>query len=448
MGLTVMGTPALGDETPGGTESSVAQFRQNLAQVGRFELPGAMSIAFSSKRPVAYVSTRGNDSTALAVLDITEPTHPKMLATVAVPDVGQEDLNLAERPDGTAFVLLGPSHPPAQGQNGLTIVDVSDVPGTSPQPRVVGGIPQGSHTWTCLGKECNYAYATVGPGDDLSRFAIVDLRNPAEPKVAGSSESLVSGLVPTHDWKYDEAGIAWAVGGNGIAAYEVTDPTKPKALNISDKNGQFGYSEYNDRLQLHGSLRPNARLFQTGTTASVHSGNVLLLSEEGDDVDCTDSFQTWYVPHLDAAKLPRPPAPNSGTITPLDGWSLLNDTIPGLERPVDPDFCSVHWFDYHQDGFVTMATYRSGTRILDVRDACNIRQIGYNFTEHNAANHSYWVPERNSSGHVNGRASSLVYTADAGSTFVTGVGEVAVLGGIDIFKAAFPAEPRTGCTGP
>lgn len=442
MGLTVLGTPALGDET------SVARFQQNLQHVAHFEIPGAMAIAFSSKKPVAYVSTRGNDATALVILDITEPTHPKILATLAMEDVGQEDLNLAERADGTAFVLLGPSQPPPQGKNGLIVVDVSDVRGTSPQPKVVGGLPQGSHTWTCLGKECNYAYGTAGEGRDVSRFAIVDLRNPAEPKVADRPESLVTGSVaPIHDWNYDEAGVAWVVGGNGIVAYDVADPTKPKALNISDENGQFGHSEYNDRAQLHGSLRPNSRLFQTRTAASVHSGNVLLVSEEGNDQDCTDSFQTWYVPHLDAAKLPRPPAPNRGTITPLDNWSLLNDTIPGLDRPVDPDFCSVHWFDYHQDGFVTMATYGSGTRVLDVRDACNIKQIGYSFAEHNAAIQSYWVPQRNSSGHVTGRASNLVYTADGGSSSVTGVGEVAVLGGIDIFKATLPSAPRTGCAG-
>lgn len=446
LGLATLGVSAITQEPTDATSDHIVEFQQNLKSVGHLDIPGAMSITFSSRKPQAYVSTRGNSDKALVVVDITDPKRPKEVAALSSVDagldeimnLGLEDLDLAERPDGTAFVLLS-------NEKGLSIVDVSDVPRNP--PRRMGGFKLDfSHTWTCVGKECNYVYATTAPGDRF-KFSIFDVRNPSDPKLVATPYSLVAGLLITHDWNYDEAGLMWAVGNGGIAAYDATDPTKPKALNTSDQNGKYLYSEYNDRAQLHSSLRPNARRFKTDANASVHEGNVLLVHEEGDDQDCTDSFQTWYVPNLDARKLPNPPVPNSGTITPLDAWSLALDTIPGVHRPVHPDFCSVHWFDYHQGGFVAMAAYGSGTRLVDVRDACNIVEVGYNWTEYDAANQSYWVPERNRSGHVTGRASNLVYTADAGSSTVTGVGEVAVRGGIDVFEATLPSAPRSGCSG-
>lgn len=327
---------------------------------------------------------------------------------------------------------------------GLTVVDVSDVTDKKP-PKVVGHLEQGAHTWTCLGRECKFAYGTWGREDPdnpeyVKQFAVIDLRNHAEPKLVASPVSEAAGGVETHDWNYDPAGVMWAAGVGGIAAYDVKNPLEPKPLNMSNREGKFMGSEYNDRTHLHGSLRPNARRFNDLREESPSVERVLLVSEEGDNNDCTDSFQTWYIPHLNAARFTNP-----GSIRPLDNWSLLNDTVPGKDRPVAPDFCSVHWFDYHQDGFVVMATYGAGTRVLDVRDAHCIRQIGYHFDQHDVAEQSYWVPERDKQGRVTGRATTLVYTADIGSSTVTGVGGKAVTGGIDIFQAKLPTTPPQPC---
>lgn len=378
----------------------------------------------------------------LVTLDVSMPASPRIVATLKVQSAKYaEDLDLAERADGTAFVLYGATDTPASNEDGLTIVDVSD----PSAPRRIGGLAGlGSHTWTCVSKECTYAYGTVRDGqsfaEQVSGFAIVDLRNPHRPVVVGYQESLVSGPPPgvLHDWNADPAGVMWAVGHNGIAAYDATHPRNPQALNRSDANGEYLGSANNDRLQLHGSLRPNSTSFVPNlgrNTASVHSGNVLLVSEEGDDQDCTDSFQTWYVPDLATF-------PEAGTITPLGSWSLAENTAPGLDRPaVHDDWCSVHWFDYHQDGFVVLAAYSAGTRIVNVNDPNAIGEVAYHFGESNAAWQSRWVPERDRFGRATGRATTLVYTADAGNSFVIETEATTgppTTGGIDVFRATLP----------
>lgn len=433
---TAATSPAQGAEGQLEASSVSASGSQRLQHLGRLEIPGAMSLVFSTKRPRAYVQTRLVENEALVVLDIQDPRTPKRLGHLALPNVSAEDINLAERDDGTTFVILGPADPSGGGP-GLTVVDVSD----DYDPKVVGVSDHGSHSWTCLSTECKYVYGTAGPEDELDQFTIMDLRKPDRPAVGAVHPSKVDGGLITHDWNYDQAGVMWAAGSNGIAAYGTKSPLEPALLNLSDLHGQHGFPEYNDRLHLHGTLRPNAAQFKPSPdplgnkeSASVHDGNVLLVSEEGTNQDCTDSFQTWYVPRLDG--LPDDAAPNSGTITPLDSWNLLNDTTPGETRPSpNGEWCSVHWFDYHQDGFVVVPAYGQGTHVLDVNNPFKIKQVGYHFAPRlNGANQSNWVPERDRSGHTTGRATTLVYTADMGSHNRALAGFTPVTGGIDIFE--------------
>ena len=52
----------------------------------------------------------------------------------------------------------------------------------------------------------------------------------------------------------------------------------------------------------------------------------------------------------------------------------------------------------HQDGFVAQGWYGAGLRILDVRDARDIRQLGYATGVATEVWDAYWVPVRNSAG--------------------------------------------------
>lgn len=393
----------------------------HLDHVGSVDVPGAMSLAFSSRSPHAYVHSRQGGG-RVTVLDITDPEQPEVRGSVAVPSGPyMEDVQHGERSDGTTFVLV-------RTDSDLQIVDV-----TNPhRPRRRGKVAASSHTYECIKSSCTHAYATAGPGAELLRFSVIDLRDLDAPSVVANHPSTVGHI---HDWYHDEAGVVWALGGNGIAAFDATDPANPVLVNQSDINGvKHPANPYNDRIQLHGAARPFPSAFTPGTAPAFGAGNVLFVSEEGNNADCTDSFQAWHVPSLST------PAPldalGLGTLTPISHWSLLDADPTTL--PLDPAFCSVHWFDVRDDGFVALPTYAAGTRVLDVLDPAKPRQVAYHHTPDAMAIQSYWVPERRSSGHTTGRDTDLIYTADVGPVANPFVPEPLPGGGLRIFRFRAP----------
>jgi len=398
-----------------------AVLSSGMQHVTRVPLPGAVSVAFDSRRPVAYVVTREHGGT-VATVDMADPRRPRVLGTLAVPSQAyMEDVSVGERPDGTTFLLV-------REVDGVRVVDVTD-PGA---PRSRGFLDVESHTWTCVDAGCSHAYGTRNGFTGTGVFAVVDLTDLDAPRTAALLPSAV-GVV--HDWDRDAAGVVWAAGGNGLAAYDVTDPTRPVLVATSDAHGTKGHSEHNDQVQLHGTQRPHADRYRAGHRrdgASLERGNVLLVSEEGNDVDCTDTVQTWHVPHLDPA-LAAAESPDGlagrGSVTPLDTWSL--EDAPASSRPPVSLLCSVHWFDARSDGFVVVPTYGSGTRVLDLREPLDIRQVAFHVADRVQAIQSRWVPERDGTGRATGRASRFVVTADVGTPtgFTTSPD-----GGLDVFE--------------
>lgn len=395
-----------------------------LRQVGHLPVPGALSLAFSTRQPVAYVLARTGGGTVVT-LDVRDPVSPRVLAELPVLSTAyMEDLDVGERADGSTFL-------PVRERDGLRLVDVTDP--SRPAPR--GRIEVESHTWTCITAECTHVLGTRNGFADTAHFPVVDLSDLDAPRLAALVRSPV-GVV--HDWNRDGAGVLWAAGGNGIAAFDMSSPTRPVLLGATDEHGTKGYSEHNDRLQLHSTMRPNAGRFEPGVRPELRRGNVLVAVEEGDATTCTDSVQTWYLPHLDPASAPQVEDGQAvGAIRPLDTWSIAEDapTRPSATSRL----CGVHWFDQHPDGFLVVAAYAAGTRILDLRDAQDIREIAFANDPDDQAGQSYWVPARDGAGRTTGRPTDLVYTVDVGS--VSGI-VVGTSGGVDVFEVTLPGLPR------
>jgi hypothetical protein len=302
----------------------------------------------------------------------------------------------------------------------LVIVDV-----TNPaKPRVRSRLATSTsvHTVHCLGTGCQRAYS-AGAYDDgkFSVFNLSDLDKPSEIKTLRSAAG--SG----HQWDYDQSGKIWHSGFGGIAAYDIRDPLNPKALNSTNTDGVEGGSKYNNFI-LHNSYRPFAKNFRQTRQANgrlssgapkLFRGNVLLATEEdydnpvcgGDSGEGT--FSTWHVPYLDAAQYTQDNPthkPGGGRIAPLGNWNTeLLDS--GIATPAGA-FCSAHYFTVNDGGFVAQAWYQQGTRILDVRDPRNIKQVGYFFTGAMETWIPYFVPARNAKGQMTGKSSNLIYTND------------------------------------
>jgi hypothetical protein len=392
----------------------------------------AISIAFSSTSPHMYVSTHEG----IEVYDLTDPHLPKLVGFEPMAIDENEAVSLGERPNGDKFVLVG-SNGVILTKRGdkdtssrfVVVVDVTNP--TAPNTVATLVTPTRTHTVSCINAACDYAFSDGRAGLQNS---IVDLRDWKNPVAAGVFKSVVpSG----HDEDRDDKGILWHVGAEGAVALDVGDPKAPKQLASTGPQGVgSGSNEYNHFI-IHNSYRPNAGAFtQTADEngkyglnasgpAAVANGNVLLATEENyTDPTCATEgkFETWYIPYLDDAQYKRDnPTKKSGggKMTVLDSW---NTELPmsGLKTPAGA-FCSAHYFDY-RNGFVAQSWYQQGTRILDVRDAKNIKQVGYYFAVGQESWATYFVPP-----HI-AKGETLLYTAD-------------VVRGIDILKVTLPTTP-------
>ena len=210
--------------------------------------------------------------------------------------------------------------------------------------------------------------------------------------------------------------------------FDVSEPTAPRVVATTDEHGVQG--PWNDFIH-HNSYRPNAARFAGGQAPSVGNGNVLLVTEEDyENTDCATagSFQTWRVGSLDGT---------AGTITPLDRINPV-DVGEGVSAP-QMAFCSAHWFDYHPSGIVAAGLYEGGLRLLDVRDARDIKEYGYVASGLSEVWDAYWVPQRNKNGVAGAGKTNIVYTVDA-------------VRGLDVYTVDLPGSssstPLLGSLGP
>ncbi len=419
----------------------------NVEQIASLPETTAISMEFARTGPYAYVSSLDT----ISVLDLTDPRNPRQRGSLTQALFENEAMTYGERTvDGvlTRFVIVAvdlyraaaddPDHVNVDDGPQIALVDVTDP--DRPFTRSVtdvGAISTSTHTVQCIDSaNCRYAY-TAGTGGS---FSVLDLGDLDAPKQVAVVRSPAAGPNPVfrrgagHYWDFDGR-LGWHTGSGGAAAFDVSNPAAPVLVNATDANGTA--PGCNDFIA-HNSMRPNAAAFTPGAPPSIEHGNVLLVTEEdylddGDEVLCSraGSFQTWYVPDLDGqayrAKNPTGSTVGVGTVTPLNRTNAPAEFGGGLSTPASA-FCSAHWFDVHQDGFVAQGWYGAGLRILDVRDARDIRQLGYATGAATEVWDAYWVPVRNAAGKaVPGKKTNLVYTADA-------------VRGVEVFEVTLPAE--------
>jgi hypothetical protein len=419
--------------------------------VDNFPETQAISGEFAKTGNFFYVSSLDS----ISVFDTTDPLHPRLKGTLANLVFENEAMSYGERNVGgqlKRFVLVGndlynvtadPSTGPKRGRIGggeVIVVDVTDparphvrsrTPGSSTTP---GAVTTSTHTVQCLTTSCSFAY-TAGDGGEFSIIDLRDLDKPVQIATAKSPAAAPNSIFTTgsgHYWDFDSAGIGWHTGSGGAAAFDVSDPLAPKALNATNEQGT--QTPWNDFIH-HNSMRPNAGKFRGGRSASVANGNVLLVTEEdyfndGDELACerAGTFQTWRIPDLDgeAYRAGNPDlAPNQGTLEPLD---LINPVAlgDGLSTPVG-GFCSAHWFDYHQSGIIAQGYYQQGLRFIDVRDARDLRQYGYVTGGATEVWDAYWVPQRDRRGVASTKKTNVVYTAD-------------LVRGLDVYEVDVPSR--------
>ena len=270
----------------------------------------------------------------VSVFDVANPRAPVRVGRLDLPNAQNEDVDV-----GSGILLV--SDDPFGGRGVLHVVDVRD----PARPRVLSRyrtwLPRWrgiGHTATCI-ERCRFAWLAGSPAG----IEVVDLRNPRRPRRAGRFRArAAAGLFGTHDVQVDGSGLAWVTGGNGTAAYDVSNPVRPRLVRRTDRRGSR--PPLNDLIH-HNSLRLRR--------------NVVAITEEAfgeDGCRGAGTLQTWRFTRR-------------GRMAPLDSW--------GVERDPSARFlCSAHYFD-ERDGLIAQGFYEQGVRLIDARRPGRLRQVGY-----------------------------------------------------------------------
>ena len=347
-----------------------------------------------------YVTT----TEGLTIYDITNPELPVPVGALPLPHFENEDVDL-----GGDILLV--SNDPSEGVGVLYVIDISNpqlpvLKSALPTGFITTGIPgifglpepqdPGiGHTASCI-QDCNFAYL-AGTAEGIE---IVDLRNPAAPKRVKRFKPVITSIA-THDVQVDEQGLAWIVGGDGSAAYDVKDPLNPKLVMRTDENiknsGQLGFpgpdpvfgiggqGETPIDLIHHDSLRFSKKSargdFEQVPGKTYPAGGrgkvVGIVEEDYNRPTCkgAGSFQTWGITD-------KTTSTGAKKLVLLDLFETeLESLVQARGWAPVTGLCSAHYFD-ERDGLVAGGWYEEGTRFLDVSDPAGIRQVGY------------WVPTK------------------------------------------------------
>jgi hypothetical protein len=347
-------------------------------------------------------------SDGLSVFDIMNPNLPKLMGRLPIAHFENEDVSA----DSRVAVI---SNDRESGSKGglLYVVDL-----TGPVPTLAStldlNIDTGErgpgHIANCVApgaNPCTTLWLTGG-----HRIWVVDLRDAGAPKLVGAFDSPASmgstgfgtpGKIrtgATHDAERDSTGTIWVTGSGGAFGYRLTaQPLTPTLLTGTGKQGVD--PKVNDFV-LHNSKRLNS--------------STLLVTEE-DYIDTSEAqpgschgqgkFQTWDISGSTTTKPLRL----------LDQWqSEVTGTpfLSGNKAPVTAN-CSSHWFSV-QGSIVAVGWYEQGTRLLDVSNPRDIKQVGY------------WLPPNAVTWAATWITPDVVYTADVGR-------------GIDVLRVKDAARP-------
>jgi hypothetical protein len=361
--------PRLADERP--LASS------NVDPLATLPVPNPIGARF--RDGFMYVTT----TEGLSVYDVTKPELPVPVGTLPLPHFENEDVDL-----GRNTLLV--SNDPSEGVGVLYVIDISNprlpvlrsaMPNGFIETGVPGifGLPEPQepgigHTASCI-QRCRFAYL-AGTARGIQ---IVDLRDRDNPRKAGKFVPAITGFA-THDVQVDRRGLAWIAGAEGTAAYDVSNPLKPRMVMRTDRSiknsGQLGFpgpdpvfgigGEGETPIDLihHNSLRYQKRV-------------VGITEEDYSRPTCkgAGSFQTWRITRQRTTS-------GANKLVLLDMFTTeLDNLVQGKGWAPITGLCSAHYFD-QRNGLVAIGWYEEGTRFLDVRDPAGIRQVGY------------WVPTK------------------------------------------------------
>ena len=318
------------------------------------------------------------DPRGVYIYDVTNPAAPVLTGSVTVFMSGTHAALGQEDPDTNGKILIIDAIDPngSPGDAKLVVVDVSN----KTAPRVIGSVAGTDHTWTCVA-DCTYAYGRTG--------SIIDLTNPAAPKVAANWKTSISGAGYTHDFTEVAPNRLLSVGQPSFYM-DITNPVKPRKLStITSKFSSLGY---------HSGVWPRGGqdgMLLMGTEIAPSGGTNLAGSDCAGDGELA-TYDTNAVLKAEADEVVSPGGSwGPASFTKLGNWRLTGrGAYADGKAPFHTLYCS-HWFDTHPEwnngGLVAVAHYDHGTRFVKVDSTGKISDVGWFQPVGGYTAAAYWV---------------------------------------------------------
>jgi hypothetical protein len=307
----------------------------------------------------------------MTIYDISNPEDPQLVSytpwalpttTDTEPDPHRfENEDVAVTPDGkylifseTGATLVG------GGNNRYRVYDVSNKAAPVQIAKLAGA---GNHTMTCVA-ECKYTYGSSGN--------IVDLHNPADPKLVGNWRTIAgAGGAPissAHDVREVAPGLV-AVSSSQGQILDTSDPMNPKVISAIPGTGA---------KPAHSTWWDGADRFLLGA------------QETNLNPRCTDSIgatTTWDMSNF-----------RSGTYNRLDTWRATSGILFDGNPPANVLGCSSHWLEaspaFSNGGVFAQGYYEHGSRFFYVNGAGKLNPVGYFLPFGGSTSAVHWATDR------------------------------------------------------
>ena len=312
-------------------------------------VPYDAGLASSARLVGRYLYVGG--AKTLSIYDVKNPEAPVRLSTtpsgVQCPN---EDIDT----NGRILLMMD-----QQFEGALRVWDVENKAAPVEVAKyVMPGVKD--HTFTCV-LDCRYGYG--------SRGHIVDLKNPAEPKLVGSWGA----MAPNDGFDLTEVapGLLLSASRQIMLIDARKDPVRPKVIARG--------STMDNRL-IHSNLWPrNGR-----DKFFLVQGETPLTGVCDDD---SGAFMTW-----DASRWKK-----TRSFTMIDEYRVSNGTYADGNPPAGVLGCTDMWFsehpDFHNGGLVASGFFEHGTRFLDVDGKGEISEVGYFMPIGGETIAAYWITD-------------------------------------------------------
>ena len=287
---------------------------------------------------------------SFSIYDVSDPVAPELLS---ITPVGFQFANEDVDTNGEVLIM--------SADNQIRKLFVWDVRDKAKPVKLAELEDMRDHNFACV-LDCKWAYGSKG--------TIVDLREPANPRVAGSWGG---GVTPGDGFDTTEVSPGIVLASTRILRLldARKDPANPKVIASATTA---------DNRLLHSSRWPRG-----GKDKFVLVQEETFLETRCDETSGT--FMTW-----DSSRWRK-----TGTFRLVDQYHTESGTYNDGRPAANVLGCTAMWFQEHPDfrngGLVTAAWFEHGTRFLDVAPDGTITEVGHFLPIGGSTIASYWITD-------------------------------------------------------